>query len=336
MSSFEAFLRTLLGLDGIIHPILALAALVLPFLFIERVVLKRRFLQALLPLVATLAILFLLFYVTLGVGFRDPDHPVAYDPRLFAFLSIPVAFLFLCEPGQLRDRLLRISVVLLAVLSLNQFILVKTGTMTGNGETDKTNRNLIMKNLGDNYKRVSQLPDKEKYYPPAEINSDSEIWQDIRNAGGDWPDQLLLTKVIVETATSAWHSFFTDLYWCHRRSEPLYWAGGLPIRSWFHLESESVEQGRVRWEEMLDDRFPLGRPAELESQHLTTEPADVVPIFEPSRPRPPGMPPPGAPAPPGPPPAPPAPAECFPACTKALPDRPRTPALRWPTPRRCP
>jgi len=299
MNAPQTLLDVLLRIDGIRHPVIALGALVFPFIFVERVVLKRDFLRALVPLAATLTIFFLLFYMTPVMSLGNVKRPMAYDFRQFAFLSIPVAFLFVCERGRPRDSLLRTALVLLAALSLNQFILVKSGAMTGNGETDKTSDARVRDVLDDNFGRISDLTDKEKYYPPGKLDSNCELWQDVRNAGGDWPDRLLSNKVIVENATPAWHSFFTDLYWYQRRPVALCWAGGLAKRSWFYLEDETIEQGRKRWEIMLDERFRLGRPEEMESQHLTTEPVDVVPLFVPVRP--PG----GPPIPPGPPPAPP-------------------------------
>ncbi|MFH0962821.1 MAG: hypothetical protein V2A58_02290 [Planctomycetota bacterium] len=249
-----AFVKVLLGILARVHPLLVVGSFLLPLAFLGRLTTARRPARSLLMLGGTILITFLLFHMGL---IQLLAERVRYDVRQFAFLSVPVAVLCLCEPSGLRRRLLTIAVGALVVLSADSYLLVKTGVMTGNGSAQEAGEQKLRRLMASNWKLLNNLGDKEEVYGEMELSAESKLWKGVRDTGSDMPDQLLMTKMVREESVPAWHSFFTSLYWFRKEPRQVWWSGGNTKEGWFYLAGETPEEGKERWEKMLDEENPF-------------------------------------------------------------------------------
>lgn len=239
-----------------IHPFLVLAGLILPFLFIKK--LKRRHLS--LSVFSHLAgALVLMAFLCQGLSWLvlQENH---VDLRQFIVLAIPFTMLFLSERSDVRDRLMQMTCILILALFISQLVLVKSHRMTGDAHATDRRETKLRKVYAHNSQKMEALSAEEKVYERMKLTRDSVLWKDVRDTSTDIIGADLIMKVRILIGRSAWHSLFTDLHWFQEQDRYLWWSGGKVPDGWFYIDGETAEQGKVRWEAMLDEKFPFGRP----------------------------------------------------------------------------
>lgn len=241
-----------------IHPFLVLLGLILPFVFIKR--LKRRHLSlSLFSRLAGALVLMAFLYQGLSWLLLDQNH---VGIRQFIVLAIPFTVLFLSERSDTRDRLMKVTCVLIVALFVSQIVLVRSKLMTGDARATDTREEKLRNICYFNLQKTNTLKDREKLYERQKLTRipPSVLWKDVRDSSTDIIDSDLVRQVVVLRGWPAWHSFLTGLYWFKRETRYLCWSGGKVDDGWFYVDGETPEQGKVRWEAMLDEQFPLGRP----------------------------------------------------------------------------
>ena len=241
-----------------IHPFLVLLGLGLPFLFIKR--LKRRHLS--LSVFSHLAGALILMAFLYGGLSRILLRENLVDVRPFFLLAIPFTVLFLSERSDIRDRLMRITCFFIVAFFVSQLVLVKSRLMTGDSRATDNREKQLRDILNHNWSKLDTLRDQEKVYERHKLTRmpPSALWKDVRDASTDIIDADLIRQVVVLRGGPAWHSRFTGLYWLKKETRHLWWSGGKGMDGWFYIDGETPEQGKVRWEAMMDEQFPMGRP----------------------------------------------------------------------------
>jgi len=241
-----------------IHPFLVLLGLVLPFLFIKRLKRRHLSLSVFSHLAGALILMAFLYGGLSGILLRDNR----VDIRPFFLLAIPFTVLFLSERSDIRDRLMRITCFFIVAFFVSQLVLVKSRLMTGDARATDNREQDLRNILNHNWSKLDTLRDQEKVYERHKLTRmpPSPLWKDVRDASTDIIDADLTRQVVVLRGGPAWHSRFTGLYWLRKETRYLWWSGGKGMEGWFYIEGETPEQGKVRWEAMLDEQFPLGRP----------------------------------------------------------------------------
>ena len=243
-----------------VHPFVVLFAFLLPFLYVRRLQRRPRLLLA-IPWLAAAVLIVGIIYAGLSRLLLRQNQ---VDLRLLGVLAVPFALLFLSERSQIRDRLMRVEIVLMVLLLGTQLLLVAGGAMTGDASATDNRETVLRGILKNNWSRINNLSDKDRVWDEMKLTRTSPLWLAVRDTSTDIINADLQSRVLVKKARPTWHSFFTDLYWFHEEPRFLAWSGGNVDDGWFYIDGETPEEGKVRWEKMLNEQFPFGRPKEGE------------------------------------------------------------------------